>query len=72
MKRIAGITLMTLAAGAALGFTAAPASAGGHEGYHGYHGHEHVRSTLFQGHHGYSGHDHGGDWGDDDWGYGYY
>ncbi|MDT0330721.1 hypothetical protein [Nocardiopsis lambiniae] len=71
MKRIAGIALMTLAAGAALGFTAAPASAGGHDGYHGYHGHHGMKpaSPL----HGYSGH---GDWdrwgGEDDGGHGYY
>lgn len=67
MKRIAGIVLTTLAAGAALGLTAAPAAAGGHDGYPGY---DHVRSTLFQDHHhGYPGYDH---WDDGDRGHGYH
>ncbi|WP_306370643.1 hypothetical protein [Nocardiopsis sp. CC223A] len=67
MKHIAGITLMTIAAGAALGLTAAPASAGGHDGYPGY---DHVHSILLQGHHdGYPGYD-DGDHGDR--GHGYY
>jgi hypothetical protein len=58
VKRIAGIALMTLAAGAAFAFTAAPAYADGH-GYCGYHGWEHENKGSMH-HDGYCGY-HGWD-----------